>query len=103
MCEVVEAENENSCCQAEDDFALQLKSGNSEECCETKVVDSSIKDDFVKAISETKIDSKNLESSLSSSDDNSLSFSAQNYLHFSDSSPPLSSNRIYLINSIFRI
>ena len=103
MCEVVEAENENSCCQAEDDFSVQLKSDNSDECCETKIVDSSIKDDFVKAISETKIDSKNLESSLISSDDNSLSFSAQNYLHFSDSSPPLSSNKIYLINSVFRI
>ena len=103
MCEVEETENESSCCQAEDKFSIQLKSGNSEECCETKVVDSSIKDDFVKAISEPKIDSKHLESSLISSDDNSLSFSAQNYLHFSDSSPPLSSNKIYLINSIFRI
>lgn len=103
MCEVVEAETENSCCQTEDDFSVQLKSDNSDECCETKIVDSSIKDDFVKAISETKIDSKSLESSLISSDDNSLSFSAQNYLHFSDSSPPLSSNKIYLINSVFRI
>ena len=74
MCEVEEAENENSCCQAEYDFSVQLKSDNSDECCETKIVDSSIKDDFVKAISETKIDSKNLESSLISSEDNSLSF-----------------------------
>lgn len=103
MCEVEETENESSCCQAEDNFSIQLKSGNSEECCETKVVDSSIKDVFVKAINELKIDSKNFELSSFNHSDDLTTLDAQRYLNVSDSSPPLSSNKIYLINSIFRI
>jgi hypothetical protein len=54
-------------------------------------------------VNDVKIDVKNFSAALISNDDKSSFSIEKNQFNFSDSSPPLTSNNIYLLNSVFLI
>jgi hypothetical protein len=102
-CSSEENELETSCCEAESDFSVQIKTENSDQCCVTKVIESSIKDGFLIIVNDVKIEIKNLNSFFIDKDFiHSLENRNLNF-QFSDSSLPLTNNHIYLLNSIFLI
>lgn len=50
MCEVCaldKIEEVDSCCEEEVDYPVQLKSDNSDQCCDIKIIDKSISDNFI--------------------------------------------------------
>ncbi len=103
MCLPEENEPESSCCEVESNFSIQIKSDNSDQCCVTRIIEPSVKDRFQIAISNLNIDTKNLSPFfidnvfIPSIEKRNLNF------QFSDSSPPLTNNHIYLLNSVFLI
>lgn len=93
---------ESSCCDKESDFPAQYFSSSSN-CCITHLVDSSIKDEYLIKVNDIKSEIKNFVSALMPPVKN-LTFSNKKYSSlFNDSSPPLFSNNIYLINSVLLI
>ncbi len=103
MCLTEENEPENSCCEEESDFSVQIKSDNSDQCCVTKVVDSSVKDGFLFVVNDVKIDIKNFSSFCIENTFLQTIQIGNGYFQNSDSSPPLTRNNIYLLNSVFLI
>lgn len=103
MCTPEETEEESSCCEKEDDYPVQFAAKNMDECCVTQIIESSVKDGFLIMVNDVKIDVKNFSAALISNDDESLLNIEKNHFNFSDSSPPLTSNNIYLLNSVFLI
>lgn len=103
MCSVDIVENKDSCCDEVDDYSVQFNSKLSEECCVTKLIESSVKDEFVLELNKVKIDFNNFNSVIIN---NVFNFSPkvdQYKFTFSDSSPPLNNNNLYLLNSLFLI
>lgn len=103
MCLTEEKESESSCCEEEFDSSVQIKAENSDQCCVTKVIESSVKDGSLVLVKDVKNEVKNLNLffiniiSTPSLENRSLNF------QFSDSSPPRANNNIYLFNSVFLI
>lgn len=103
MCLIDENESGSSCCEEEFDSSVQIKSGNSDQCCVTKVIESSVKDGFLVLVNDVKIELENLNSFFTNNvfipslENRNLNF------QFSDSSPPLADNHIYLLNSVILI
>lgn len=94
---------ESSCCDNQSDFSAQYFSKSSSNCCVTQLVDSSIRDEYLIKVNDVKSEIKNFVSAVMPSVKN-LTFSSKKYsLLFDDSSPPLSNNNIYLINSVLLI
>lgn len=103
MCSPQETEEKSSCCEKENDYAVQFATKNLDECCVTEIIESSVKDGFLIVINDVKIDVKYFSVALISNDDES-SLSIEKYqFNFNDSSPPLTCNNIYLLNSVFLI
>ncbi len=103
ICALESKENKNSCCGEVDDHPLQLISGNSDQCCNTRIIEAKVKDNFLSVFSELRIDDQIAASVLVDNNVYPLIDSEKNYLAFTDSSPPLCSNNIYLLNSTFLI
>jgi hypothetical protein len=103
MCTPKQLEDESSCCEKEDEYPVQFASKNLDACCLTQIIESSVEDGFLIIANNIKIDVKNFSSALITSiDRSSLKIEKYNF-NFSDSSPPLTSNNIYLLNSVFLI
>lgn len=103
VCSSEKLEDEPACCSEETDFPEQIRSDNSNHCCETKIIESSVKDDYLSAASYLIHDFSSLlpafQIDIVFPDFNSC----KTYFHFNDSSPPFSTNNIYLINASFLI
>jgi len=54
VCVAEKIEKVNSCCEDEVGNSVQLKSDNSYQCCETKIIDKSILDNYISAKLELK-------------------------------------------------
>ena len=91
------------CCEDEDDYSVQLKSDNSDQCCNTRIIEAKIKDNFLGDFSELRIDDRSVASVLVDTNVYPPIDNEKFYLAFTDSSPPLYSNNIYLLNSTFLI
>ena len=96
-------EEESPCCDNGDDYSLQLKSDNSDQCCDTRIIEAKVKDNFLSVFSELKIDAKNLITVLADNNVYPQIDSKIVFLTSTDSSPPLFDNNIYLLNSTFLI
>jgi hypothetical protein len=103
MCIPQETEEKSSCCEKEGDYPVQFAAKDLDECCVTQIIESSVKDGFLMVANDVKIDVKNFSAALVSIDDKSSLSIEKNQFNFSDSSPPLTSNNIYLLNSVFLI
>ncbi|NWF89192.1 MAG: hypothetical protein HXY50_06970 [Ignavibacteriaceae bacterium] len=103
MCLTEEKESELSCCEEESDIPVRFTLENTDGCCVTKFIESSVKDGFLVLVNNVKNEVKNLDlffinnTFTPSLENRSLNF------QFSDSSPPLSENHIYLLNSVLLI
>lgn len=93
----------SSCCSNEDDYSVQIKEKKSHECCEIKIIDSSVKDNFLLNQSEVKNEIKFLNLfSVLYQEVHKNSFNKLNF-SFCDSSPPLLESELYILNSILLI
>jgi hypothetical protein len=103
MCSTEEEKENNSCCSKEDDFSVQIKKQHADECCEIKVIDSSVKDYFLINKSETKTEVKVL--SFFTILNNNVNTNSSNGFDFRtfNSSPPLIESELYILNSILLI
>ena len=106
MCEICAAENTKevkSCCEEDDYNSLLLKSDNSNQCCETKIIDKSISDNFLSFKVEIKQEHSLSIIFLDNSLANYSNKIIQSFLN-QFKSPPLSHlNALYLQNSVFLI
>lgn len=103
MCVEEKQPVKKSCCEAENEYDVAFKTDSFYNCCETTLVDASVKDKYISAKVDKKEDSNSL--TLLPQLNHSIDFSAsQEVIFYSDSSPPhLISNDLYLTNSIFLI
>ena len=103
ICAAKEMDKESSCCEKENNYPIQLKNDTHDNCCELKIIDSSVKDNFTVTASEWKAEKNNFVINYILTE-NSYNYKAdQFYYNFTDTSPPLTQNKIYLLNSIFLI
>lgn len=103
MCSAEEDTEESSCCRNEDDYSVQIKEKNSDECCEIKIIDSSVKDNFLLNQIEIKNEIKFLNLfSVLNCEVHKNSFNKFNF-SFCDSSPPPIESELYILNSILLI
>lgn len=103
MCSTEEEKENNSCCSKEDDFSVQIKKQNADECCEIKIIDSSVKDYFLINKSETKTETKVLSFfTILNYNVNTNSSNGFDFRKF-NSSPPLIESELYILNSILLI
>jgi len=103
MCTPEQSEDESSCCEKEENFPVQIKNNVPDDCCESKVIESSVKDIFVLIKSELKSELKNFSIPLNSNDVFYTSKFDSAQLSYSDSSPPLLKSKLYILNSILLI
>jgi hypothetical protein len=101
MCYVEKIEVKKTCCEADEALYEKLSAEFSSACCETKIIDASVKDNFV--ISKSDLISKVYFSVLiieNITGDLSIN-STQKF--YSDIPPLLLDNQLYLINSVLLI
>jgi hypothetical protein len=103
MCSSSEVEEVHSCCENEDSYPIQLKSDIQNNCCELKVIDSSVKENFLLIKQEIRTDKIDLFFTIFSNETFQKLNVVSAYSSFCDSSPPLLRTDIYLQNSVFLI
>ncbi len=103
MCSSAEVEEEPSCCETEDSYPIQLKSDIQNNCCELKVIDSSVKENFLLIKQEIRTDKTDLFFTIFNNETFQKLNVVSAYSSFCDSSPPLIRTDIYLQNSVFLI
>ena len=96
MCLTGESQEETSCCEKEDNYPIQLKNDTNDNCCELKVIDSSVKENFLPNKNELRIDKTLFTLSLSATDLLQTSDYNKSNQNFCESSPPIQKNDIYL-------
>lgn len=106
MCEVCAADKSEkimSCCDnEEDEFPVQLKSANMNQCCDTKFIDKSISDNFISIKLELKQDPSSTVIYLTDLISKKLILNPQ-FINESISPPSAQHNNLYLKNSILLI
>lgn len=105
MCEVCaldKIEKVEFCCEEEVDYSVQLKSNNSEQCCDAKIIDKSISDNFISINLEIKQGQSSTVVYLTDLISKQLSLNHQ-FINSDASPPPSQHNDLYLQNSVFII
>lgn len=102
VCAAVKMEKVNSCCEEESDYPVQLKSDNSNQCCETKIIDKSISDNFMPMNVELKQDQSSTVVYLTDLISKLLSLNYQ-FINSVASPPSAQRNDLYLQNSVLLI
>ncbi len=100
-CEVEMMHEKQSCCEDENPDAIVFKSSN-DICCQTKIVDSSLKDKFVTLKTEVKLQDISIIILDGILNPHILSKTSKIFFS-SDGSPPAFNNNLYLSNSILII
>jgi hypothetical protein len=102
VCEMHQGEViKTSCCEAQSDSKIYITNGY-DPCCSTKLVDSSLKDNFV--VSKTDLVTKvQLPVILFINLNIDFSLYSSNKFYTDTSPPPLLDNHLYLTNSILLI
>ncbi|MEO8398751.1 MAG: hypothetical protein ABI550_02930 [Ignavibacteriaceae bacterium] len=100
-CEMKMMHKKKSCCKDESPHALVIKSLN-DICCQTKIVDASLKDQFISLKSEIKVQDISIIILDGTPNTNKLSKTSK-IIFSSDGSPPSFNNYLYLSNSILII
>ncbi len=99
--EICEMHKQSSCCGEESNANVYITSGY-DPCCSTKLVDSSVKDNFV--ISKIEQTQKNLLPVILIINQTDIYSFASFNKFYNDTSPPLlTDNHLYLTNSILLI
>ena len=102
VCTLEENEKESSCCEDKDDYPLKLKSENSDQCCDTKIIDKSISDNFIPLKLEVKQEQSSTVVYITDLISKQLSLNHQ-FINESASPPSAQHNDLYLQNSVFLI
>lgn len=105
MCEVCAAdkiEKTMPCCENEEDFPVQLTSDNSNQCCDTKIIDKSISDNFISVKLESKQEQSSTVVYLTDLISKQLRLNDQ-FINSGTSPPSAQHNDLYLQNSILLI
>lgn len=105
MCEVCaldKIEKVDSCCEEEYDFSVQLKSNNSDQCCNTKIIDKSISDNFIPLKVELKQEHSSTIVYITDLISKQLRLNHQ-FINETASPPSAQHNDLYLQNSVLLI
>lgn len=106
MCEVcaaVKSEKIMSCCEnEEDEFSAQFKSENMNQCCDTKIIDKSVSDNFISYKLESKQEQSSIVVYLTDLISKQLRLNFK-FINETASPPSAQHNDLYLINSILLI
>jgi maltodextrin utilization protein YvdJ len=105
MCEVCTGDTKekvNSCCEEEVGNSVQLKSNNSKQCCDTKIIDKSISDNFISVKLELKQEQSSAVVYITDLISKQLRLSHQ-LIDETSSPPETKHNDLYLQNSILLI
>lgn len=103
MCVSEVDENDMSCCERDNHYSVEIKTDNSNQCCETRIIEPSVKGDFLLAVNNLQIKVQVLAFLFITDNLHSAFAFRKNQFAFSDSSPPLISKNIYLLNSVLLI
>lgn len=106
ICENCAADNREkimSCCENdEDEFPIQFKSANMNQCCNTKFIEKSISDNFISVKLELKQDTSSTVIYLTDLNSNQLVLNPQ-FINEITSPPSDQHNNLYLKNSVLLI
>lgn len=105
MCEVCaldKIEKVDFCCEEEYDFSVQLKSNNSDQCCNTKIIDKSISDNFISFKVELKQEHSSTIVYITDLISKQLRLNHQ-FINETASPPSAQHNDLYLQNSVLLI
>jgi len=105
MCEVCaldKIEKVDSCCEEEIDYPVQLKSNNADQCCNTKIIDKSISDNFISIQLELKQEQSPTVVYLTDLISKQLRLNSQ-FINNTASPPSAQHSDLYLQNSVLLI
>jgi hypothetical protein len=103
MCSSQEMKEESSCCEKENNYPIHIKNDTNDKCCELKIIDSSVKENFLVVKQEFRTELTNLFIALDSNETAQKLNVVKVHQNFCDSSTPLQKTDIYLQNSVFLI
>ena len=102
VCVTEKIEKVNSCCEDEVGNTVQLKSDNSNQCCDTKIIDKSISDNFISVKLESKQEQSSTVVYLTDLISRQLRLNFQ-FINETASPPSAQDNDLYLQNSVHLI